>query len=717
MNRSKFVRTVDLFCGCGGLSLGFELADNGIKFETALAIDNDASVLRVYNQNDHRRANRHPSGYLTGRAADITWFAHRSEFLLYFLSHMAHWLPDDDLQQKLRAAGFFEFLSRLRAIDTKYSALLGELAATPRFKEALDSVDRSSLSLALVKGVLGRLCFSSVRTLSLSLEKLPWTEEYSLLGLEQVGEIEEIHNELSESAASIWSVEMDRLRKARQGSGQGQHKTVAAKVAGIEQLFGGALGKQIASIWTEWRALRDSVRATYCLSVEKELDELYTAERRVDLVLGGPPCKGWSRIGRAVIGSLREQGVHAWASHDFGDERNALLHNYALALDALQPSVFLFENVAHFKSTLKTPAGKIHAATELANAINDLNSRVTYQVSSDIVRAREHAVPQDRERFIMIGMKEEKIGASPVESFFRELRRYETEVPLKTALLGLDDPHVFEHGSKTTPRPKMRVKAHTLLANTLPVADQDFIKWIRQSRRAAGRTGPATVDAHIIRAPRSDDAAFFSLIGPGKRWMDYKFDGLPIVTELNAVVKAFREYQSKRNLKALPAVKALEDLEAKLDSSFLLRTLLEASSNCEEGTATHHLLSHGYLRKGTDHHGDWLERLPPDRPCKTIMAHIGKDTYGYVHPFQTRALSIREAARVQSFPDFFEFGSAGIVDGYSMIGNAVPPLLAKSFADALALLDANHSLFELDDPDGSSSEESQLSLISVVSAS
>jgi len=57
----------------------------------------------------------------------------------------------------------------------------------------------------------------------------------------------------------------------------------------------------------------------------------------------------------------------------------------------------------------------------------------------------------------------------------------------------------------------------------------------------------------------------------------------------------------------------------------------------------------GVLAKGVDNHGDWLERLSPERPSKTIVAHIGKDTYGYVHPYQPRALSVREAARVQSF--------------------------------------------------------------------
>jgi hypothetical protein len=54
---------------------------------------------------------------------------------------------------------------------------------------------------------------------------------------------------------------------------------------------------------------------------------------------------------------------------------------------------------------------------------------------------------------------------------------------------------------------------------------------------------------------------------------------------------------------------------------------------------------------------------------------------------------MREAARVQSFPDFFSFKTTGIVEGYAMIGNAVPPLLANTFANRLAELDERYNFF------------------------
>jgi DNA (cytosine-5)-methyltransferase 1 len=76
---------------------------------------------------------------------------------------------------------------------------------------------------------------------------------------------------------------------------------------------------------------------------------------------------------------------------------------------------------------------------------------------------------------------------------------------------------------------------------------------------------------------------------------------------------------------------------------------------------------------------DKYARLYADRPSKTIVAHLAKDGNGYIHPTQTRDISIREAARLQSFPDSYVFcGSPS--DQWVQIGNAVPPILAEAVA-------------------------------------
>ena len=77
-------------------------------------------------------------------------------------------------------------------------------------------------------------------------------------------------------------------------------------------------------------------------------------------------------------------------------------------------------------------------------------------------------------------------------------------------------------------------------------------------------------------------------------------------------------------------------------------------------------------------------KLRPDQPSRTLLAHIGKDTYSHIHydSPQARTMSVREAARLQSFPDGFRF--CGTMNpAFRQIGNAVPPVLAWRLAERL----------------------------------
>jgi len=79
---------------------------------------------------------------------------------------------------------------------------------------------------------------------------------------------------------------------------------------------------------------------------------------------------------------------------------------------------------------------------------------------------------------------------------------------------------------------------------------------------------------------------------------------------------------------------------------------------------------------------DRLKRLRSDQPSWTVLAHIGMDGYMYIHPTETRTLSVREAARIQSFSDEFEF-VGNMREQYVQVGNAVPPLLAKALGKTI----------------------------------
>ena len=111
----------------------------------------------------------------------------------------------------------------------------------------------------------------------------------------------------------------------------------------------------------------------------------------------------------------------------------------------------------------------------------------------------------------------------------------------------------------------------------------------------------------------------------------------------------------------------------------------------EDDAAIYHLMEQGasYLdvpedlrRYRADIFNDKYYRLSCDSLSRTITAHIAKDGYWYIHPRQDRTLSIREAARIQTFPDRFRF--AGYPSSrYRQIGNAVPPMLASAIGSAV----------------------------------
>ena len=692
------IPTVDLFAGCGGLSLGFETFSGNLDFETVLAIDNDQSVIRCFNDNHPVPSEAIP----IGRLADLTWFAHPSEVLLYYVAHRAMRDPSSGLLQQLEAKPirWSEYLRSLRSCDRAFASTLEGLAASAPYRSALQRMDGDVFTLAICKSFLGRLHLSSLQRGKLNTSSLPWFAEYSALPDDEIeaagpGNSPETRV-IREGAGKAWDAEVAKIRDAAEKRGRGQHSVVNSRLRALIEFLDSEQGSELRDHWVAWKSRRDSIRADRCLKSYPALKMLYTDDIRVRLILGGPPCKGFSRIGRAVLESLRDQGASAWTSQEFGDERNALMHKFVLFLEALRPDAFLFENVAHFASALRTPTGQLDAAQALKDAITDLSGQsVHYEVQSQIVKARDHAVPQDRERFIMVGFNVETTPAAVAANEFFNLEAYNFDVPLLLALQGLDRPGEFTFGQRgaTAADP---VRSYTLIDPTMPPAHVRYLEWIRQPDPQTG-VPPTHSDAHVVRRGRPDDMALIRRLAPGQRWMDLKLRSSETLEDLRITLEKLESAVKKRPKDDLPDVEAVRALLGKVNDGLMLRLLLEDVSGELPDGEVHHLLNHGYLDKGTDSHGDWLERLSAYRPCKTVVAHIGKDTYGYIHPYEDRAISMREAARVQSFPDWYRFSTTGIVDGYAMIGNAVPPLLANSFARQMDVLHRELGLFSKDD--------------------
>jgi len=682
---------VDLFCGCGGMSLGFERFRDGQVYQIAMALDIEEPMVRVFNDNHPS-----PTGQLPiGRRGDIAEFMNEAEILAYYLDHLARTNGDHKLASSLMSLGPYSLgalRQSLQKIDTDFQAQLVELRRDQEYISALRNTGSGSLGQTSVIGFHNATKLPTTSNAYPKFGPLIWHEEGGSSSSEGSGTIEADDNLIKackSRASKLWFSELQKLITRAEGSGRGQLASAADRINRFIALINTKPMLLVREYWINWRASREAVRITFLDNpvVQGRLREIYKDGHQVSVLLGGPPCQGFSRIGRGKIRSLREQSVHVQEDDDSVDSRNQLMHQYVLFVSALAPEVFLFENVRHFQAVVRSEGIEFDAADILAESIEAVSAGgLGYAVARKIVVASKHAVPQTRERFVMAGIRRDLDGAltGMNAALWCLSLQFRESVSLHVALEGLPEP-LFANQVEANMASRVITTRVPISLEAATAADV-YRAWTHST---------STVDGHLARPPRLDDSAFFGLMGPGKRWMDYRCDEAPTLKSLANVLTSLqanlaREPELAQQLGLDPA--AVDTLAASMNGSLSLRLLLESISPIR-GEEQHHLLTQTYLQKREGAHGDWLARMNGSQPSKTIVSHMAKDTYAYVHPTVPRTLSVREAARVQSFPDDYRFGSVGLVDGFKVVGNAVPPLLSLQFAErvakVLALVDAS----------------------------
>ncbi|MGJ4880286.1 DNA cytosine methyltransferase [Bradyrhizobium sp. HKCCYLRH1065] len=685
------LRVVDLFAGCGGLSLGFELAGGGSLFKTVLAIDIEEAMVRVFNAN-HESLN---PGRPIGQRADLSEFLNEAEVLAYYLDHLASSESDGDLRHeldKIAPSGLGDFIRNIQALDDAFIESLMAIRQQKGYLQEYSEIDKGSLSQTSVLAFHQALKLPQPGTGVPSLQATLWGRTSSVVAATDSASVhfaDRITKEAASEAKALWEAELEKLRERSAGSGSGQLASAAKKIRNALRLIEGKSYADIRRAWLAWRAARDAARRAMFEDEEvlSQLRRIYRAGREVHILLGGPPCQGFSRIGRGKIRSLREQSVHVQSDTKVGDKRNELMLQYVLFVAALAPAAFLFENVRHFQAEVKTAEGAFNATDVLAEAISDISrDGLSYEVESRVLYASNHLVPQTRERFFMVGIRQDVAETANLKSpaawcLSLPVRQ---SVRLKTALAGLPEPVYSSAFSERSGGTDTLLSVEDLHVHGSGEVGE-YLEWIRQPPPTSRpEHDHKKVDAHCARDSRPDDREFFEMFGPGKRWMDYRCDGNPLIDELAHLVRWILENDRRTEIAGLQRGRIKSHLEA-LDGSLSIRLLLDRIQ-LGPGEKEHHLRAPNYLKKKEGNHGDWLARLDAEAPCKTMTSHMGKDTYAYIHPSAPRTISVREAARVQTFPDWFRFGSVGLVDGYRVIGNAVPPLLSSQLALKLGVV-------------------------------
>ena len=311
--------------------------------------------------------------------------------------------------------------------------------------------------------------------------------------------------------------------------------------------------------------------------LNKHIDDYVEMFKDITLVCGGPPCQGFSMANRQRI---------------LDDPRNGLYKQYLIFLSHVRPQFFIMENVK----------GMMNKKDEIIQNFTEyLGIEYTYDYA--VLKAQDFGVPQNRERFIMIG---NRMGI-PTREIFEEINKLKREpFVLRDALYGL--PHL-------------------------------------EAKKAKGQIGVEDINSGLTERdfeyPQTD---FYHFINGDK-----------VITKL---YNHKNRYNNERDLE-------------------IFRRLPQGANSLHESIAD----IMPYKRRN-DIFKDKYFKLDENQICKTITSHMKFDCNMYIHPWEARGLSPREAARIQTFPDDYVITGAQNM-WYAQVGNAVPVKLAKAIGDGI----------------------------------
>lgn len=406
--------------------------------------------------------------------------------------------------------------------------------------------------------------------------------------------------------------------------------------------------------------------AAATLQISKRIATL--GERYDDTVLiGGPPCQAYSLVGRARVQSIRGYRPES-------DPRYFLYRQYVRILHRLCPAAFVMENVkgmlsatveGHavydlFLAALRSAStSKGQAAYELYALVSDglVSLRQTEEPRDFVVRCEEFGIPQRRHRVIIVGLR------SDVAHRVRVSRRrnlgfeghWNGSVNVCEALRDLPPLRSgLSKGCDTTDRWICVVTEASRILR-------------RISRRRPYQDLNGVLDdldhgleesAHNLERSSSDlPAGYGSAVTGLTGWLR------------QPQLIAFAQHETRAHMPA--------DLHRYLFASVFALAKGRSPKSVD------------FPRELAPSHRNWETGVFSDRfrvqlgeqPATTVTSHIAKDGHYFIHPSyqQCRSLTVREAARIQTFPDDYLF-LGNRTQQYTQVGNAVPPYLALQIA-------------------------------------
>jgi len=341
--------------------------------------------------------------------------------------------------------------------------------------------------------------------------------------------------------------------------------------------------------WVEWLEVKEN-DIEYVL--KNHTQKLELLQGKIDLVVGGPPCQGFSSAGK------REKS----------DERNNLVYSYIDFIKLVQPKALFFENVKGFSLPFKDEE-EIENTAYSEIVLEKLKS-LGYKAKPKLIDFGEFGVPQRRKRFIIVGFKDKdpQIFFDLLESKkdeFLKSKKLTSDSKIEDAISDL----LYSNGQVQSP------DTPSYFAGVYSKPKSNLQKYLRSQNGDSGKV----VDSHRFTNHRKENVEIFERL----------------LKEAKRNVKINGKEREKYNLKK--------------------RGITVMDRKSKSPTLTTH---------------------PDD----------------YIHYCEPRILTVREYARLQTFPDWFEFKEKYTTGGklrrfevprYTQVGNAIPPLFAELVAIVL----------------------------------
>lgn len=396
-------------------------------------------------------------------------------------------------------------------------------------------------------------------------------------------------------------------------------------------------------------------------SVVRELD-LGPVESAVDIIVGGPPCQAFARVGRP---KLREIDEHPQAF--IHDPRARLYLQYLRYVDAFKPLAVLMENV---------PDVLNHGGQNIAEETSEVLESKGYVCGYTLLNAAHYGVPQMRPRMFLVGVRREIANqvSFPEPTHWADLPRgYEGSRAVALKLLKQDGLFGSAHHYIETPKPRHRLPAAVTVGEAIgdlpPIYAREQVEKGHLKRGARRFDTPINYDGRRKVSPYAGKMRSWTGFEMPSALYDHVIRYLPRDYEIFARMKEGDQYPE-----------ALAHANAMLAERIAREQA--AGRRIAEGTGRYDEIKKAIVPPyDSGKFPNKWRKMWRDQPARTLMAHLGKDSYSHIHydDRQARTISVREAARLQSFPDGFVF--AGTMNpAFRQIGNAVPPLMAMALA-------------------------------------